>query len=67
MTRFALELGGKNPMIVLADADIDKAIQGAILGGLLNNGQVCAAASRFYVHRSVYDRFVEGVAAAVSA
>ncbi|AUO22803.1 aldehyde dehydrogenase family protein [Pseudomonas sp. D8002] len=67
MTRFALELGGKNPMIVLADADIDKAIQGAILGGLLNNGQVCAAASRFYVHRSVYDRFVEGLAAAVSA
>ena len=67
MTRFALELGGKNPMIVLADADIDKAIQGAILGGLLNNGQVCAAASRFYVHRSIHDRFVEGLAAAVSA
>lgn len=67
MTRFALELGGKNPMIVLADADIDKAIQGAILGGLLNNGQVCAAASRFYVHRSIYSRFVDGLAAAVSA
>lgn len=67
MTRFALELGGKNPMIVLADADVDKAIQGAILGGLLNNGQVCAAASRFYVHRSIHDRFVNGLAAAVSA
>ncbi|MCW1244131.1 aldehyde dehydrogenase family protein [Pseudomonas sp. SAICEU22] len=66
MTRFALELGGKNPMIVLADADVDKAVQGAILGGLLNNGQVCAAASRFYVHRSIHDRFVEGLAAAVS-
>ena len=67
MTRFALELGGKNPMIVLADADIDKAIQGAILGGLLNNGQVCAAASRFYVHCSIHDAFVKGLAAAVSA
>lgn len=66
MTRFALELGGKNPMIILADADIDKAVQGALLGGLLNNGQVCAAASRFYVHRSRYDDFVAGLAAAVS-
>jgi len=67
MTRFALELGGKNPMIILADADIEKAVQGAILGGLLNNGQVCAAASRFYVHRSIHDQFVEALAAAVSA
>ncbi|MCY1286677.1 Phenylacetaldehyde dehydrogenase [compost metagenome] len=66
MTRFALELGGKNPMIVLADADIDKAVQGALLGGLLNNGQVCAAASRFYVHESRYDEFVEKLGAAVS-
>ncbi|AWY44062.1 aldehyde dehydrogenase family protein [Pseudomonas putida] len=67
MTRFSLELGGKNPMIVLADADIEKAVQGAILGGLLNNGQVCAAASRFYVHRSIHDKFVEALAAAVAA
>lgn len=66
MTRFALELGGKNPMIILADADIDKAVQGALLGGLLNNGQVCAAASRFYVHRSRYDDFVAGLGAAVA-
>lgn len=66
MTRFALELGGKNPMIVLADANIDNAVQGALLGGLLNNGQVCAAASRFYVHRSRYDEFVEKLAAAVA-
>ena len=66
MTRFALELGGKNPMIVLADADIPKAIQGALLGGLLNQGQVCAAASRFYVQRSRYQEFVEGLAAAVA-
>lgn len=38
MTRFALELGGKNPMLVLADADNPKAINGAVLGGLLNSG-----------------------------
>jgi phenylacetaldehyde dehydrogenase len=65
MTRFALELGGKNPMILLEDADVEKAIQGALLGGLLNNGQVCAAASRFYVHQSIYEAFVQGLAAAV--
>ncbi|WP_039011445.1 aldehyde dehydrogenase family protein [Pseudomonas brassicacearum] len=67
MTRFSLELGGKNPMIVLADADINKAVQGAILGGLLNSGQVCAAASRFYVHRSIYDAFIEALAKVVSS
>ncbi|SFQ39140.1 phenylacetaldehyde dehydrogenase [Geopseudomonas sagittaria] len=66
MTRFALELGGKNPMIVLADADLDKAVQGALLGGLLNQGQVCAAASRFYVQRSRYQEFVAALGAAVS-
>ncbi|MNF47614.1 phenylacetaldehyde dehydrogenase [Pseudomonas linyingensis] len=66
MTRFALELGGKNPMIVLADADLDKAVQGALLGGLLNQGQVCAAASRFYVQRSRYAEFVDKLGAAVT-
>jgi phenylacetaldehyde dehydrogenase len=65
LTRFALELGGKNPMILLEDADVDKAIQGAMLGGLLNQGQVCAAASRFYVHQSRYEAFVEGLGDAV--
>ncbi|MCG6541974.1 aldehyde dehydrogenase family protein [Pseudomonas sp. KSR10] len=66
MTRFTLELGGKNPMLVLEDADIEKAVAGAIGGGLLNQGQVCAAASRLYVHRSQYNRFVEALSAAVS-
>lgn len=66
MTRFALELGGKNPMIILADADIDKAVQGALLGGLLNSGQVCAAASRFYVHESRYAEFVDKLGAVVA-
>lgn len=67
MTRFTLELGGKNPMLVLADADIDKAVAGAIGGGLLNQGQVCAAASRLYVHASRYRDFVEALTAQVSA
>ncbi|WP_160286946.1 aldehyde dehydrogenase family protein [Pseudomonas knackmussii] len=66
MTRFTLELGGKNPMLVLPDADLDKALAGAIGGGLLNQGQVCAAASRFFVHASCYDAFVERLGAQVA-
>ena len=66
MARFTLELGGKNPMVVLEDADIGAAVQGALLGGLTNSGQVCAAASRFYVHRSRHQAFVEALAAAVA-
>jgi len=67
MTRFTLELGGKNPMLVLGDADVDKAIQGVLMGGFLNQGQVCAAASRLYIHRSKFKQIVEGVAAAVNS
>lgn len=65
MARFTLELGGKNPMIVCGDADIEQAVQGALLGGLTNSGQVCAAASRFFVQRSRYREFVDALAAAV--
>lgn len=67
MTRFTLELGGKNPMLVLEDADIDKAVAGAIAGGLLNQGQVCAAASRLYVPASRHARFVEALSAQARA
>lgn len=67
LARVTLELGGKNPMLVLADADLERVVQGALLGGLLNQGQVCAAASRLYVHRSRHDDFVAALAAAVSA
>ncbi|QLF93407.1 aldehyde dehydrogenase family protein [Pseudomonas sp. ABC1] len=66
MTRFTLELGGKNPMLVLDDADIEKAVAGAIGGGLLNQGQVCAAASRLYVQRSRYKDFLEALSTAVA-
>jgi len=67
MTRFTLELGGKNPMIVLADADVDNTIQGVLMAGLLNQGQVCAAASRLYIHRDRFRQIVEGVAAAANS
>ncbi|WP_419660955.1 aldehyde dehydrogenase [Desulfosarcina variabilis str. Montpellier] len=52
-----LELGGKNAFIVLDDADVDAAVQGAVFGAFFNSGQVCAAASRFYIHDSIYDDF----------
>ncbi|MCB6185432.1 aldehyde dehydrogenase family protein, partial [Leeia sp. TBRC 13508] len=67
MTRFSLELGGKNPMIIFGDVPVDKAIQGAIMGGFLNQGQVCAAASRLYIHRSKFDQVIEGLAAAADS
>jgi acyl-CoA reductase-like NAD-dependent aldehyde dehydrogenase len=59
-----LELGGKNPFIVLADADIDSAVEGAVWGAFFNSGQVCAAASRFYIHESLYDAFAKKFVAA---
>jgi p-cumic aldehyde dehydrogenase len=63
MKRVSLELGGKSPSIVCADADLEQAIPGAALAIFFNSGQVCFAASRLYVHRSIYDRFIAGLAA----
>ena len=57
-----LELGGKDPMIVCADADLDNAISGAVWGGFANAGQTCSGIERVYVVREVADRFIEGVA-----
>ncbi len=57
-----LELGGKDPMIVCADADLDNAISGAVWGGFANAGQTCSGIERVYVDRQIADRFVEGVA-----
>jgi len=56
--RLQLELGGKAPFIVLEDADIEAATEGAVVGGYVNGGQDCTAATRIYVHESVYDRFM---------
>ncbi|MBB4689576.1 aldehyde dehydrogenase family protein [Amycolatopsis jiangsuensis] len=62
LKRVSLELGGKSPNIVLADADVDAAIAGASLGIFYNQGEVCSAGSRLYVHESQFDRVVEGIA-----
>ena len=56
-----LELGGKDPMIVLPDANLDFAVSGAIWGGFANAGQTCAGIERAYVMREVSERFIEGV------
>ncbi|NRQ39506.1 succinate-semialdehyde dehydrogenase (NADP(+)) [Nonomuraea sp. NN258] len=53
----SLELGGKNPMIVLDDADLDLAVQGAIRACFTNAGQLCLSIERLYVHASVFDAF----------
>ena len=56
-----LELGGKSANIILDDADIEKALDGAQLGILFNQGQVCCAGSRIFVQEGIYDEFVENV------
>ena len=58
--RVHLELGGKAPFIVYADADGAAAIQGAVVGAYINTGQDCTAATRIYVERSAYDAFLDG-------
>ncbi|WP_181770917.1 aldehyde dehydrogenase family protein [Amycolatopsis pittospori] len=60
-----LELGGKDAMIVLADADIERAARGAVFGALYNAGQTCVSVERVYVVAEVYDRFVDAVVAEV--
>jgi len=57
-----LELGGKDPMIVLEDADIDVASSAAVWGAFVNAGQACLSVERCYVHRSLYPKFVESCA-----
>ena len=61
--RLTLELGGKSPNIVFADADLDAAVPGAAMAVFANSGQICSAGSRLFVERSVYDEFTEKVAA----
>ncbi|PTW61970.1 acyl-CoA reductase-like NAD-dependent aldehyde dehydrogenase [Breoghania corrubedonensis] len=55
-----LELGGKDPALVRADADLDQTIASLVDGAFFNSGQCCCGIERIYVHDSVYDRFVEG-------
>ena len=62
-----LELGGKDAMVVLEDADVDVASSAAVWGGLMNAGQTCISVERCYVHRAIYREFVQAVAAKMSA
>nr|QCF28930.1 aldehyde dehydrogenase [Streptomyces sp.] len=66
LKRVTLELGGKNPNIVLPDADLDAAVAGAFDGIYFNSGQTCIAASRLYVHRSRYEEMVGRLAEAAA-
>lgn len=64
--KVSLELGGNAPFIVFDDADLDKAVEGAIISKYRNNGQTCVCANRIYVQDGVYDAFAEKLAAAVA-
>ena len=62
-----LELGGKDPAYVRADANLPFAIENIVDGGFFNSGQSCCGMERVYVHEAVYDAFVEGAVATVNA
>lgn len=62
---FSAELGGKNPMIITADADVDRAVAGAARGCYSNSGQLCISIERIYVHQTIADEFTEKFAAHV--
>ena len=63
MKRVAVELGGKSPDIIFADADLERAVPGAGMGCFNNSGQICYAGTRLFVQRPIYDEFVERLAA----
>src|SRR5262252_382998 len=62
LKRVSLELGGKSPDIVFADADLETAVPGAGMAVFANSGQICSAGTRLFVERKVYEEFVHGVA-----
>ncbi|CAB4733942.1 unannotated protein [freshwater metagenome] len=63
----SLELGGKNPMLVLRDADVERAAEGAVRASFSNAGQLCVSTERLFVADQVYDRFVERFVARIQA
>ena len=65
--KLSLELGGKNPTLVFADADLEAAIDGAARAAFANQGEICLCGSRILVERAVHDRFVEGLVARADA
>jgi succinate-semialdehyde dehydrogenase/glutarate-semialdehyde dehydrogenase len=66
-TLLSLELGGNAPLLIFDDADFDQALDGALITKFRNTGQSCIAANRVYVHRPIYDRFVQALVARVKA
>ncbi len=66
LKKLSLELGGNAPFIVFEDADLDAAVEGALVAKYRNAGQTCVCANRLYVHDAVYDAFAEKLAAAVA-
>ncbi|APU32089.1 NADP-dependent succinate-semialdehyde dehydrogenase [Pseudomonas chengduensis] len=66
LKKLSLELGGNAPFIVFEDADLDAAVEGALVAKYRNAGQTCVCANRLYVHEAVYDAFAEKLAAAVA-
>lgn len=64
--RVSFELGGNAPFLIFDDADIDRAVQGAVAAKFRNAGQTCVAVNRFYVQDAVYDTFAERLTAAIS-
>ncbi len=67
LLRVSMELGGNAPFLVFADADVDKAVEGAMLAKMRNIGEACTAANRFYVHESVAEEFTTKFAARMAA
>ena len=64
LKKVSLELGGKSPLIVFGDCDLDKAVKGAMSGVFFNKGENCIAAGRIFVEETIYDEFLERVVAA---
>ena len=62
LKRVSLELGGKSPNIVFADADVEAAVQGALMGVFFNQGQVCCAGTRLFVEQKMHDEFADALA-----
>ncbi|HEU4521699.1 MAG TPA: aldehyde dehydrogenase [Thermoanaerobaculia bacterium] len=62
--KVSLELGGKNPNVIFADADLDQAVATSIQSSFANQGEICLCGSRIFVERSIHDRFVEAFVAA---
>ncbi|CAI5742528.1 unnamed protein product [Hyaloperonospora brassicae] len=61
LKKVTMELGGKSPLIVFADADVEEAVAGAMMGNWYSSGQVCSNGTRVYVQRQIFDRFVHRV------